>query len=421
MKIILVNYRYFISGGPERYMFNVKTLLEEKGHTVIPFSIRYKQNQPTPWSRYFVPPLTSEDEVTFSDHSYTIKGFIRTLNRAFYSSEVYRSLKELLMATKPDVALVLNYLKKLSPSVLVALKEQKVPIITRLSDFFMLCPEAHFLRQGCICEKCINGKLWPSVYHRCIKKSFGVSIINACSTHYHRKKKFFDLIDAFITPSSFTKRKMVDGGWPQEKIFHIPTFVNLDSIKPRHDKKPMISYVGRVHEIKGIEILLDAFSLLKKDKAYRAIQLNIIGGGTKPYIDKLKKYIERINTSEIVCYDNLDLDRIAHLLSGSLFSVIPSLCYENMPNAALESFACGTPVIASDLGSLPEIVNSTVGDTFTAGDVHDLYHKMVRLLENPSVLQEMGMQARKYAENNYNPQLHYDRLSQLITKVIHES
>ena len=39
MRILLVNYRYFISGGPEKYMFNIKTMLENQGHEVIPFSI----------------------------------------------------------------------------------------------------------------------------------------------------------------------------------------------------------------------------------------------------------------------------------------------------------------------------------------------------------------------------------------------
>ena len=53
MKIILANYRYYVSGGPEIYMFNVKRLLEDAGHTVIPFSVRSPLNEETPYSRYF--------------------------------------------------------------------------------------------------------------------------------------------------------------------------------------------------------------------------------------------------------------------------------------------------------------------------------------------------------------------------------
>ena len=53
MKIVLANYRYFISGGPEIYMFNVKRLLEEAGHTVIPYSVRSPLNEKTPYASYF--------------------------------------------------------------------------------------------------------------------------------------------------------------------------------------------------------------------------------------------------------------------------------------------------------------------------------------------------------------------------------
>ena len=51
MKIILANYRYYVSGGPEIYMFNDKRLLEDAGQTVIPFSVRSPLNEETPYSR----------------------------------------------------------------------------------------------------------------------------------------------------------------------------------------------------------------------------------------------------------------------------------------------------------------------------------------------------------------------------------
>ena len=54
MRILLVNYRYFISGGPEKYMFNIKTMLENQGHEVIPFSIHSNKNVATEYSKYFV-------------------------------------------------------------------------------------------------------------------------------------------------------------------------------------------------------------------------------------------------------------------------------------------------------------------------------------------------------------------------------
>src|SRR2546425_172764 len=115
MKILLINYRYFVSGGPERYMFNVKTLLESRGHTIVPFSIAYDQNEPSPYEHYFASPIAGSSDVYFKDQSQSAGTILKSLERAFYSREVYRKLESLIAAERPDVALVQHYLRKLSP------------------------------------------------------------------------------------------------------------------------------------------------------------------------------------------------------------------------------------------------------------------------------------------------------------------
>lgn len=67
MRILLVNYRYFISGGPEKYMFNIKKMLEDNGHEVIPFSIHSNKNVETEYSKYFVEPIGSRDATYFEE------------------------------------------------------------------------------------------------------------------------------------------------------------------------------------------------------------------------------------------------------------------------------------------------------------------------------------------------------------------
>ena len=75
------------------------------------------------------------------------------------------------------------------------------------------------------------------------------------------------------------------------------------------------------------------------------------------------------------------------LLQKSLFSVAPSLLYDNMPNSVLESLAAGTPAIASNHGSFPEIIiNGDTGLLFNPGDVKDLSNKIKILLDNKKLL-----------------------------------
>ena len=122
-------------------MFAASEMLERAGHEVIPFSVRYTRNRETPWSEYFVEPIAGDDEVYFRDHSWSLGALALGLQRAFYAPDVHASVSRLVASANPDVAVVQQYLRKLSPSLLVALKEAGVPIVVRLSDFGMVCPE----------------------------------------------------------------------------------------------------------------------------------------------------------------------------------------------------------------------------------------------------------------------------------------
>lgn len=414
MKILLINYRYFVSGGPERYMFSVKTLLEGAGDAVIPFSVRYAQSEPSEWAEFFVDPIARNDEVTFKQHSWFPSTIKRGLERAFYSNEVYRNLSKLIEKTKPDVAFVLHYLRKLSPAVLKALSDQNVPIVVRLSDYAMVCPQAHLLRGGNICEKCVSGRRWPSVFYRCVQGSLAASFIDYAATAYHRRQGYFDLIDAFVAPSAIMREKMTSGGWPREKLHHIPTFVS------EHDfngltKENSIIYAGRIEAIKGVGVLIDAFGLLQAQNPDLKAKLYIAGEDKTDEALKLKDRIKALKVNDIVFKGALDLPELLKLLARSKLSVVPSLWYENMPNALLESWSAGTPVIATDIGSLSEMIKDTnAGVLFAPGDAHELAQKMVALLRDPQLLERMSLAAKMLVKSQYAPEHHLKRLTELF-------
>ncbi|MGB8491605.1 MAG: hypothetical protein WCE64_11170, partial [Bacteroidales bacterium] len=119
MKIILVNYRYFNSGGPERYLFNIKELLERNGHTVIPFSVKHTQNRRSHYEDYFLSPIGKGDITYFGQSKKTdIQDLFKYFFRMFYSFEAINKFKKLVRDTSPDLIYVLQYQNKLSPSFL---------------------------------------------------------------------------------------------------------------------------------------------------------------------------------------------------------------------------------------------------------------------------------------------------------------
>jgi len=422
MRILVANYRYFVSGGPERYMFNVIDALTARGHDVLPFSIRYTRNLPTPYAPYFVEPLGSPDEVTFDEHRPSLQTTWRTLVRLFYAPDVRRAVSRMVAETKPEVAYVLHYLRKLSPSLLVALKQAGVPIVVRLSDYGMLCPEQHCLRDGAACELCVTGNLLPSVRYGCVQGSRVASGLNAVATLYHRWRRYFDLIDVFVTTTQFMYRKMEAAGFPAQRLRCIPTYVDTTRFRPPPDgkKDDYIAYGGRLERIKGVHVLIAALVQLRRTRPDLRVRVKLAGSGDAAYIAELRQAVDAGGLRETVEFvGELGAAPLADLLGKAQLSVVPSICYENLPNAALESYACGTPVVASDHGALTEcVVNGETGYRFPAGDVDGLASRLAQCLDQPEALTAMGNTARRTAETVYAPQRHIAALEELFGELV---
>lgn len=109
MRILIVNYRYFISGGPEKYMFNIKKMLEDNGHEVIPFSIHSNKNVETKYSKYFVEPIGGRDATYFDEVKKTPKSIWQLLTRSIYSREVEKAIKKEINDVKPDLVYIIHF------------------------------------------------------------------------------------------------------------------------------------------------------------------------------------------------------------------------------------------------------------------------------------------------------------------------
>jgi glycosyltransferase involved in cell wall biosynthesis len=420
MKIILANYRYFISGGPERYLFNLQTQLRKREHEIIPFSIDYAYNHPTPYNKYFVSPIGEREQIYYDQHDKSPSTFMKTISRLFYSNEVEKAVCRLVEETSPDIAYVLHYLRKLSPSLLVGLKKKGLPVIVRLSDYMMLCPQAHFLRNDVSCTLCMPDKFFPSLRHKCVKGSQAASLLNLLATWYHHKKHFFDLIDSFVCTNQFMYSMMVKAGYSEKRLTCIPTFTDLDHFQPdpSGEKYDYFIYVGRITPIKGLHVLLEAMGKLSKSKL-RSTQLKIVGTGDQEYLNQCKNIVLSLGLKQHVEFlGEISTDELPSLLNKALFSVIPSLWFENLPNSLLESYSCGTPVLASNIGSLAECVSEgKTGFLFEPRNVQDLTEKIEHCLSNSALLTNMGMLSRQEAETKYSPEKHIEALSQLFSTV----
>ncbi len=425
MKIVLVNYRYFISGGPERYYFNIKEILERNGHEVIPFSVKSSRNLPNDYEKYFLDIV--DDEVYFAQaKKKTPKMILKSFSRMFYSFEAKKKMKQLLMDVKPDLVYIMQYHNKISPSIIDAACSQKIPVVHRISDFQYMCPNALFYNDRIgVCEDCLKGKRWSCVKYRCVLNSPVYSGIKMMAKGLHDMMRVTKKINAFVVPSAFTLEKLKEYGIPSEKLYHIPTFFNLKEVNPEVEYKPFILFVGRIEKQKGLMTLVKAFEGLPYD-------LKIIGFSNDGYEDELKQYLGRpisgdLNVENSCSYGKngnihflgrKSFEEIVPYLKSCLCTVVPSEWYDNFPNVVLESYAFKKAVIATDFGSLQYMVDDQVtGLKFKYADIDDFREKIVWMFEHQEDARKMGEAGYRLIETKYSPQTHYQTLMELFNRV----
>lgn len=409
MKIVLVNYRYFISGGPERYYFNIKEILERNGHEVIPFSIKSSRNLPHDYDQYFLDIV--DDEVYFAQAKKSLKVVLKSFSRMFYSFEAKRKFGLLLKATQPDLVYIMQYHNKISPSVIDAARNLHIPVIHRISDFQYMCPNALFYNDAKgVCEDCLKGKRWSCIKYKCVLNSTIYSGIKMAAKWLHDTMKVAKKIDAFVVPSSFTLKKLNEYGIPMNKLHHIPTFFNLKDTNPIVKYKPFVLFVGRIEKQKGLMTLVKTFERTDYN-------LKIIGFSNDGYEDELKAYLNG-KQHHIEFLGRKTFEEIVPYLKSCLCTVVPSEWYDNFPNVILESFAYKKAVIATNFGSLPELVkNNLTGLTFNYADITDFKKKVDYMFNHPDAAKQMGEAGFKDIITVYSPQQHYEQLMTLFNKV----
>ncbi len=416
MTIIIVNYRFFISGGPERYLFNIIDLLQGNGHTVIPFCIKHVKNEPTTYAPYFLAPIGKGTEVYASEYNKKSWDTVRkSLGRMVYSFEAKNKLETLIKDTKPDLIYILQYQNKISASLLDAAAKYKVPVVHRISDFGQICASALLYRPKTrsICERCINGSKWNAIKYKCVNDSYVYSAIKVFSLLWAEKVvNVKSKIAAFVVPSNFTKNKLISYGFDAAKMYHIPTFFHHTPIGQTAPilYQPFALYVGRIASEKGIYTLMNAF-------LDSGLPLKLIGFGNDVYQKELEQYI-RGKIHRIEFLGKKSFAEIVPYLQTCAFTVVPSECYDNFPNVVLESFAYKKAVIATNLGSLKEMVTPyETGLLFEPKDVKNLSQKVTLLLNDTALCKQYGMNGYNKLMNCYSEKIHYQQLLKVFQKV----
>lgn len=405
MKVLLVNKYFYLKGGPERHISKISKILEAKGHQAIPFSMQDERNEPTPYAKYFVSRVDFSSPMSLWDK-------LRMVPRVIYFLEAKEKIEALIRKVKPDIAHLHNIAHQISPSILHSLKKFGLPVIQTLHDYKLICPTYKMVAGGRICERCKGHQYYQAVLQRCNKGSFSFSLLNCVEMYIHKFSGIYEKnVDLFIAPSSFLHNKIIEFGINGKKVVHIPNFIDAEGYSPKYNGENYLVYFGKVSPEKGLFTLVQAIKNIKTSK------LLIIGEGELKR--NLENYVLQKNIVNVKFLGHIKGERLKRTIRNSLFAILPSEWYENCPYSILEAFALGKPVIGSDIGGIPELIEDGVnGLLFESGNSEELSEKIAYLISRPRLREQMGKNARKKVEEKYNPELYYQKVMGVYQKLL---
>ena len=378
------NY-YQQPGGEDESFAQEIALLESRGHTVIRFT---KHN----------------DEIRQMSS-------LQTAARTLWSRETAKELRQLIREEQPEVMHCTNTFPLISPSAYYTARAEGVAVVQSLRNFRLLCPGAYLMRDGAVCEACLGSRFaWRAIKHKCYRDSRSGSAAVALMLGAHRALgTWTKAVDIYFALTKFARAKFIEGGLPAEKIAIKPNFLSPDP-GPGMGKGNYCLFVGRLSEEKGIRPLLAAWSQLRSP-----LPLRIVGDG--PLNDLVS---EAAGQNENITWEGrCDTKEVEQLVGDAKALIVPSLWYEGFPRTVIEAYSKGTPVIASKLGSLGEvIVDGQTGAHFEAGNAGDLAQTVEKLTATTETLQAMRADCRQEYLQNYTAEQNYDILMSIYERAL---
>jgi glycosyltransferase involved in cell wall biosynthesis len=409
MKILMAHGTWYQTGGDWTYLKSIEELYSKRGVQIVPFSMLDDRNEPSNFSEYFVSNINYHD----AHKKYSVRDVKNVVARAIYSSEAANNLSRLISEHSIDLAQLNSIHNIQTLSILPVLKAKAIPIVWRVLDYKILCPNRTFLSNGKICTKCISGNYFWSTVKACKKKSLPASFISSLDAYFNKYKKYYDIVDMFLLQSEFSKQLFLKAGFPESKLKIITNPYELtpgvmDTQKNQVDDD-YILYFGRLSSEKGIHTLLEAMTYLSD------VILYVIGDG--PQLPYLQRRAEEISPGKIKFLGPMWGSDLQEIIKSAKLTVVPSEWFEVSPYVILQSFDLGIPVVGSRIGGIPDLIKDGYnGKLFESGDPLALAKAVADVLNDRET--NYFDNCRKYLDDFHSPQGYHDATMSIFKELM---
>jgi glycosyltransferase involved in cell wall biosynthesis len=313
---------------------------------------------------------------------------------AIWNNSSYAAIRRRVQETGAQLVHFHNTVPLISPAGYYAAQSQGVAVVQTLHNYRFTCPAATLYRQGAICRSCIGLAFpWPAIWHKCYRGSTVASgAVSVMLAAHKLAQTWTQQVNTYVVPTYFARDVLVSAGIPAEKLTVKPHFVSTDYGAGQGEGGYAL-FLGRLSEEKGVRTLLRTW------KNYRpSMPLKIAGDG--PLRAEVTSAAADGTGVEYVGFK--DHSQSVSLLKDAMVTIVPSECYETFGKTIIESYACGTPVVASSHGASAELVHhGKTGFLFPVKGSAELRDVVERIGNEKSLRDRLRANARVQYQQKY--------------------
>lgn len=384
MTILVCHNHYALRAGEDHAVAAQCALLRAHGHTVILYTHDNAEIAAWPWWRKAWAAIA-----------------------ACCNPHTAREIAALVARTRPDVAHVHNVFPLLSPSVFVALRRARVPVVYSAHNFRCVCANGLLFRHGRPCHECLEWRYMACVRGACFRGSRAASLWYAAIIWWHRRRRTLQrAVHRLIALNHFSRDVFVQAGFEEQQVVVLPNCADTTHSVATDTPEPYVLFAGRLSDEKGIMTLIEA--------AARVPQAHIRIAGSGPREDDVRAAIAAHGLAHVELLGRLPPADVARITAHALALIFPSTCYENCPLVVINALWAGTPVIAARTGGVPEFVPEGIaGWLFTPGHSEELAARLRWLFAHQAEAAAVRPRARAWARGQFDPHQHVARLAQI--------
>jgi glycosyltransferase involved in cell wall biosynthesis len=407
LKIIIVHFMFSPYGGGEVMAYNTYKLLQQKGHEVYFYAMDYKPYfEECESTKYFCKALRKDN----------IIDYFKDLPKNFYNFDAAKKFGFMLDEIQPDIVHV-HTLDRLTYSVLNECFKRNIHVVKTEHSVKIACPsESLFFGAKTLCKKrlCVKGNYFHCVLNKCFRKSYYFSIIRALSVAVNDLTGCNKKINKFIAPTNAVKEVMVQKGISADKIEIIENFISkqFENLEPCYENKNYFLFSGRLYNFKGLNVLFEAIKELPKE-----IEFHIAGTG--PLENELKEICKINKLDNVKFLGFLSRNDLIEEYKYCRALIVPSIWFEIFGLIIIEAMSLGKPVIASNIGGIPEIVeNNKTGLLFESEKVENIKECILKYFNNKDLAVQHGKNAYEKVINHYTEEKYGQKLIDLYREIL---